>query len=582
MKVYFRIILVSFIFTLSMYNSYAQITINNTGYTQTQLVNGVLVPSGSGTTVSNVVFRGVYNNSSRYQVGYFSTATTTLAQLGFTNGVVLTTGNTSEIPLSISTHPGSVAQLSRNYTSGTTGELRQTGTPAPTIIQDLDVLAGANNYFNGAILEFDFVPVQNSVAFRYVFGSEEYRDNNGSINYQCSSYNDKFGFLISGPGIAGGQGFSNNARNIARLGNGSEVSINSVNNGVVGSSASPQNASYCTAANGAWTQNTPSPEYLGLIYGTQLNGNTKILTASQTGLIPGQTYHIKLIVTDVNDGGYDSVVYLEAGSFTTESTCNAGPNQSLCGSTSTTLAASAPATGTWSLVSGSGTFVSNTNPTTSVTGLSAGTNVFRWTATDLTCTSDVTVTVTATPTAPTTACYQTATFNTITCSWDVTGTQPVQPTTACYQTATFNTTTCSWVLTGTQPVQPTTACYQTATFNTTTCSWVLTGTQPVQPTTACYQTATFNTTTCSWDVTGTQPAAPTGLACYQTSTWNPTTCIWDVSGTQPAAPTGLACYQTATFNTTTCAWDVTGTQPVQPTTACYQTATFNTTTCSWV
>jgi hypothetical protein len=362
MKVYIRIILVSFIVALSTYNSYAQITINNTGYTPTQLVDGVLVPSGSGTTISNVIFRGVYNNSSRYQVGHFSTATTTQAQMGFANGVVLTSGNTSEIPLLISTHPGSVAQLSRNYTSGTPGELRQTGTPTPTVIQDLDILAGSTNYFNGAILEFDFVPVQNSVTFRYVFGSEEYSDNSGLINYQCSSYNDKFGFLISGPGITGGQGFSNDAKNIARLGNGSEVSINSVNNGVVGSSGGAPSSSKCIATNGAWTQNTPSPEYLGLIYGTQLNGNTKILTASQTGLIPGQTYHIKLIVTDVSDGGYDSVVYLEAGSFTTESECNAGPNQSLCGSTSTTLAASSPTTGTWSLVSGSGTFVSNTNP----------------------------------------------------------------------------------------------------------------------------------------------------------------------------------------------------------------------------
>ena len=98
MKVNFRIVLVSFILTLSMFNSFAQITINNTLYTPTQLVDGVLVPSTSGTVISNVQFRGVYNNSSRYQVGYFSTATTTLAQMGFSNGIVLTTGNTSTIP----------------------------------------------------------------------------------------------------------------------------------------------------------------------------------------------------------------------------------------------------------------------------------------------------------------------------------------------------------------------------------------------------------------------------------------------------------------------------------------------------
>ena len=193
-----------------------------------------------------------------------------------------------------------------------------------------------------------------------------------------------------------------------------------------------------------------------------------------------------------------------------------------------------------------------------------------------TCSWDVTGTQ---PTQPTVACYQTATFNTNTCSWDVTGTQPTQPTVECYQTATFNTNTCSWDVTGTQPTQPTVACYQTATFNTSTCSWDVTGTQTTQPTVECYQTATFNTNTCSWDVTGTQPAQPT-VACYQTATWNANTCSWDVTGTQPTQPT-VACYQTATFNTNTCSWDVTGTQPTQPTVACYQTATFNTTTCTW-
>ncbi|MGC4040094.1 MAG: gliding motility-associated C-terminal domain-containing protein [Flavobacterium sp.] len=193
-----------------------------------------------------------------------------------------------------------------------------------------------------------------------------------------------------------------------------------------------------------------------------------------------------------------------------------------------------------------------------------------------TCSWDVTGTQ---PVQPTLACYETATFNTATCTWDVTGTQPVQPTLACYETATFNTTTCAWDVTGTQPVQPTLACYETATFNVTTCSWNVTGTQPVQPTLACYETATFNTATCAWDVTGTQPVQPT-LACYETATFNTATCAWDVSGTQPVQPT-LACYETATFNTTTCAWDVTGTQPAQPTLACYETATFNTATCAW-
>jgi hypothetical protein len=200
------------------------------------------------------------------------------------------------------------------------------------------------------------------------------------------------------------------------------------------------------------------------------------------------------------------------------------------------------------------------------------------------CTQTATYTITqpAQPALPTLACYETATFNTTSCAWVVTGTQPAMPTLACYETATFNTTSCTWDVTGTQPTAPTgLACYETATFNTTSCAWVVSGTQPTQPTLACYQTASFNTTTCVWDVTGTQPLAPTGLACYETATFNTSSCSWVVSGTQPSVPT-LACYETATFNTTTCVWDVTGTQPQQPIIACYETATFNTTSCSWV
>jgi len=298
----------------------AQITIDNTTYNANTLIDGVLVPSGSGTTVSNAQFRGCLNVSGRYQMGYFSTATTTQTSMGFTEGVVLSTGNTSDIPLSLGTNPGSVGQMSRNYTSGSAGEIRSSNSPAGQDA-DIDNLIAPENYYNGAILEFDFVPVSTDVSFRYMFGSEEYNDQSGSafgINYNCSSYNDKFAFLISGPGITGGQGYQNDAINIARLTNNAEVGINSVNDGVIGSSGGAPNASNCSAANGAWIANTASSEFLGFVDGTELNGNTQILTASYTGLTPGQTYHIRLMIADANDGAYDSVVYLEAASFTTD------------------------------------------------------------------------------------------------------------------------------------------------------------------------------------------------------------------------------------------------------------------------
>jgi uncharacterized repeat protein (TIGR01451 family) len=115
-----------------------------------------------------------------------------------------------------------------------------------------------------------------------------------------------------------------------------------------------------------------------------------------------------------------------------------------------------------------------------------------------------------------------------------------------------------------QSAQPQTACWQTATFNASTCSWDITGTQPQAPEVACYQTATFNPTTCSYDVTGSEPVAPE-VACYQTATFNPSTCSYDVTGSMPPMPE-IESYQTATFNEVSCQWDVTGNPPTE---GCY-------------
>jgi len=73
---------------------------------------------------------------------------------------------------------------------------------------------------------------------------------------------------------------------------------------------------------------------------------------------------------------------------------NAGPDQELCTPTSTTtLAGSAvtfPATGTWTLVSGSGTIVDPSSPTTAVTGLAIGENIFAWTVDNGPCANGIT------------------------------------------------------------------------------------------------------------------------------------------------------------------------------------------------
>ena len=63
---------------------------------------------------------------------------------------------------------------------------------------------------------------------------------------------------------------------------------------------------------------------------------------------------------------------------------NAGPAQSFCENSTTVMAANAATnggTGTWSLVSGSGSISEPNNPLSAVTGLGYGVNTFRWTIT---------------------------------------------------------------------------------------------------------------------------------------------------------------------------------------------------------
>lgn len=143
--------------------------------------------------------------------------------------------------------------------------------------------------FNATTLSFNFIPQGDSIAFRYVFGSEEYRE------FVGSEFNDVFGFFISGPNPAGGN-YQN--QNIARLPNGTKVAINNVN--------------HLTNSQFYVDNELPSP---GM--SLQYDGFTRVLTA-RAKVIPCSTYTIRLAIADVADGIYDSGVFLEAKSFTSD------------------------------------------------------------------------------------------------------------------------------------------------------------------------------------------------------------------------------------------------------------------------
>lgn len=143
------------------------------------------------------------------------------------------------------------------------------------------------------MLQFDFVPTGDSLSFRFVFGSDEYLEFVGSIN-------DVFGFFLSGPGINGP--YSNNATNIALVpGTNLPVSINNVND-------VSNSAYYINNGTGYNAPYNADARYI------QYDGITRVLTANAS-VVCGATYHIKIAISDISDGILDSGVFLEAGSF---------------------------------------------------------------------------------------------------------------------------------------------------------------------------------------------------------------------------------------------------------------------------
>ncbi|WP_345077171.1 choice-of-anchor L domain-containing protein [Nemorincola caseinilytica] len=169
---------------------------------------------------------------------------------------------------------------------------------------DLTLLAGTTTN-DACTLEFDFVPKGDTVSFNYQFGSEEY------INSTCGQYNDAFAFFISGPGISGTQ-------NMALVpGTNIPVTVNSINSGVPGPPGWP---GFCNIAN-CTSMGPGSPfttYFINNAGGTQVTyrGYTTKLRAYHS-VTPCSTYHLKMSVADAANSLYDSGVFIEAGSLST-------------------------------------------------------------------------------------------------------------------------------------------------------------------------------------------------------------------------------------------------------------------------
>lgn len=244
--------------------------VTSTAMNASQLVQNVLL--GSGVTVSNITFNGA-----PMAIGYFDASNTTL---GIDEGILLTTGtvqNTADGP------HGPNDQSNAGMDNGAGG------------FPPLSNLIGGTGTYNAAILEFDFVPYSDSVRFRYVFGSEEYPE------YVGSQFNDVFAFFISGPGIPG-------LHNMALLPSGQPVAINNVNNGPANTGPCTNCAYYVNNGDGSNGPFNSQSQYI------QYDGFTKVLTAASQ-VQCGQTYHLVISIADAGDPVWDSGIFLEANSL---------------------------------------------------------------------------------------------------------------------------------------------------------------------------------------------------------------------------------------------------------------------------
>lgn len=111
-----------------------------------------------------------------------------------------------------------------------------------------------------------------------------------------------------------------------------------------------------------------------------------------TGLVVGSAVFRWTISNGVCTDSYEEVTITRDEEPTT---ADAGTDQSVCNNTAT-LAGNTPTTGTgtWTLQSGTGTITTPGSPTSGLTGLGYGDNVFRWTISNGVCTdswNDVTV-----------------------------------------------------------------------------------------------------------------------------------------------------------------------------------------------
>jgi gliding motility-associated-like protein len=260
-------LLITVFICLSM-KSYGQIiNVNNSvdaesNYSLEKLVTDILISSECSTvdTFSSQV-SGNPTDINTKSYGFFSKPLG--SSFPFDEGIILTNGRAFSA--------GNVTNaILINNNNGFGGDV------------DLQTALGITNTFDTTYIKFNFVPLVNTISFRFLMASEEY-----DRSTECS-FADSFAFLLREVGTT-------NYINLAVLPDGTPISVTNIND-----------APSCRANTGFFEGYN--------IADTNYGGRTKVLIATAP-VVPNKTYEIKIVVADQGDAKWDSAIFLEAGSF---------------------------------------------------------------------------------------------------------------------------------------------------------------------------------------------------------------------------------------------------------------------------
>lgn len=225
---------------------------------------------GSGVTVTNPVL----TQGSNISAGIFTGG---MDSVGFSSGIILSTGNASAV---VGTNSG--ANVSNISGGGSDPEL---------------VAISSGPIYDACVLTFDIIPSSSYFSFQYVLGSEEYEE---YINMA-----DIFGLFY------------------AELDNEGNL-VGSYQNFAWIPDVDPQTAVSIGTINQSSHPELYRSNFNVTTIPSTMDGFTTVLNASQA-VTPGVSYRIKLAVGDIGDNAYDSNVFIKASSLSSQETAEPSP-----------------------------------------------------------------------------------------------------------------------------------------------------------------------------------------------------------------------------------------------------------------